>query len=422
MKKIFYIAFLLFILTLSKNCFCQPVPLGDNSWIISKNEEFTGPTVDGSYWLWRLEDNNPDWRAQLKDRYLDGICDTFELQALRSDDNLYFVSGCVRQQTIKLETPLAVFGPHSACCCQDAVHNDWCIGCTSNQNNCWYCLYQGGNNPNYKPKVYRYATSPWLLSRWAYKYGYFEARLQCTEPPIGKNHNGYGANFWLQGTIPGHPDYSEIDILEFISWDYNNNYNPVNHMYTCNSHYDWDTFPPPKRSDGTQQIGHIDFSNGQFHIFAAEWTPTFIKYYLDNTLVYVSHNNPNNMEALRLTLDVNTFTSKNTSLWPNNNTVTPYNFDIDWVRVWHLNVSNCNSNYSNCGLGSIVSSLYKSIKIGGQGCNGPTLQINERRFLRAIDYILLDSGFEAPLGSELILETMPSHVQDSILVVSQSQW
>jgi hypothetical protein len=73
-------------------------------------------------------------------------------------------------------------------------------------------------------------------------------------------------------------------------------------------------------------------------------------------------------------------------------------------------------------LGQISSSLYKSITLGGQGCSGQTLQSNERRFLRATDYILLNQGFNAPLGSELVLEILPYHVQNSILVVSQSEW
>ncbi len=99
----------------------------------------------------------------------------------------------------------------------------------------------------------------------SWTYGYFEARLKL---PQGK---GTWPAFWM---MPKHfttwPGDGEIDIMEEVG--YRANY--VSTSIHCNTY---------NHVNGTQKTGEqlIPTAESDFHIYALEWTPNYIKGFVD---------------------------------------------------------------------------------------------------------------------------------------------
>lgn len=422
MRKIVYTIVVFFYLC---SIFSQ-TPVNDGSWILvtSNSDEFNGTL--SNIWLGGPNHPLPDPRSFFTASIIEGACATYPYNAFRTEDNRTFTDNnqAIRMVTSFNAQPIILTTLADGCCCvYNCGGNEWC--------SCPNCLNQ--------LKIYSYSSSPWLLSINAIKYGFFEARLRCSD--VGSNnHNGFGANFWLTCSGVNQnfdnmgnqlyivPTYSEIDALEFISWDANYS-SPSNHMYTLNSHFKVKTpciyegiqIDTNWYNEGTQFKGNINFANGAYHKFAVEWTPTYIKYYLDDNLMHVSSNHPSLMLPQRVVLDVNAFTNAGVSL-PDNNTIpkagVPYNFDIDYIRVYSLRQNMSATNWSGCSFSpSFINSIYNSITLGNSGCSEYTLPSGQFRTLRAVDYIEINKAFTAELGSVLTLETMPNHVQTIINVI-----
>lgn len=423
MKKIVYSIVILFYLS---SLYSQ-TPVNDGSWILVTNEsdEFNGTIKN--IWLGGPNHPDPDPSSFFTRTYVFGACDSYPFNAFRTNNNRAFTDNnqSFRMITSYNSPPINVTTLSDGCCCiENCGGNEWC--------SCQNCLN--------KSKSYIYSSSPWLLSINAIKYGFFEARIRCTD--VGSNnHNGFGPNFWLTcssvttnydnlgSQINIIPSYSEIDALEFISWDANFS-SPSNHMYTLNSHFKINTpciyegiqIDTNWNHEGTQFKGNINFANGAYHKFAVEWTPTYIKYYLDDNIMHVSSNHPSLMLPQRVVLNVNAFTNDSLSV-PDANTIpkvgVPYNFDIDYIRVYKLRQNYANTDWFDCTFnsGTFNNSLYKSITFGAPGCSGYTLNAGQYRTLRAVNFIEINQAFTAELGSILTLETMPNHVQTIINVI-----
>lgn len=420
---------LTFAVFLYFNVINSQTPANDASWILVPNnsDEFNGSL--SSIWLGGPNHPEPDWRSAFTQTYLENICAEYPFRAFRTNNNRTFVNNQSFRMITKFHTSaITVNTLTDGCCCVDNnCGGEWC----ENGSGIPVCSTCGGQTKNFL-----YSTSPWLLSINAIKYGFFEASLRCKD--VGSNnHRGFGANFWLTGSgvtrnfddmgneINIIPTYSEIDALEFVSWD--SNYSTSNHMYTLNNHFELNNI---SRTDGTQFKGNISFANGVYHKFAVEWTPTYIKYYLDDYLKHVSVNNPSLMLPLRVVLDMNTFTTGSVDLQPNGQTIpgvidSIYTFDIDYIKVYKLRQDLANTAWAGCNPYSMPQkSLYKSISIGANGCNPFTLNANQILVLRAVDFIEISSStsssfyFSAAQGSNIYLETMPNHVQTIIPVIS----
>ena len=105
-------------------------------------------------------------------------------------------------------------------------------------------------------------------------YGYFEGRLKLCK---GK---GTWPAFWMMPkNFRAWPDDGEIDIMEHVG--YHENY--VSSSIHCKAYY---------HSIGTQKTNeiHIPTATSEFHTYAVEWTPEYLKFYFDGKLHFTFTN------------------------------------------------------------------------------------------------------------------------------------
>ncbi len=111
-------------------------------------------------------------------------------------------------------------------------------------------------------------TAGGLISKQAFRYGYYEARLRM---PRGR---GWHTSFWMMQNGPrtGRDDrYQEIDVCEQDSVDHSS--------YSVNWH-SW----KPHTSFGHKRVSGPDLS-ADFHLYGAEFTPREVRFFLDGRLV-----------------------------------------------------------------------------------------------------------------------------------------
>ena len=160
-------------------------------------------------------------------------------------------------------------------------------------------------------------------------YGYFEARLKL---PRGK---GTWPAFWMMPSEwSGWPDGGEIDIMEHVGCVPTE----VSSSIHCKAYY---------HAIGTQKTAAKKISTvmDEFHVYALEWTPDYIKTYVDGVLLF--HYNPDSYSK-----------GRNADTWPFNKpfqlklnlawggdwggmygvdeSCLPATYEIDYVRVFQI--------------------------------------------------------------------------------------
>ena len=108
----------------------------------------------------------------------------------------------------------------------------------------------------------------------SWTYGYFEGRLKLCK---GK---GTWPAFWMMPkNFRAWPDDGEIDIMEHVG--YHETY--VSSSIHCKAYY---------HSIGTQKTNeiHIPTATSEFHTYAVEWTPEYMKFYFDGKLHFTFNN------------------------------------------------------------------------------------------------------------------------------------
>lgn len=103
-------------------------------------------------------------------------------------------------------------------------------------------------------------------------YGYFEARLKL---PSGK---GTWPAFWMMPhNYTSWPADGEIDIMEEVGYDPTH----VQSSIHCTNYY-----------GGNSKNGRytLNTAQSQFHVYACEWTPDYLKFYVDGTLIFTYTN------------------------------------------------------------------------------------------------------------------------------------
>ncbi|HRH11417.1 MAG TPA: glycoside hydrolase family 16 protein [Bacteroidia bacterium] len=156
-----------------------------------------------------------------------------------------------------------------------------------------------------------------LQSKNKYLYGYFECRLKMPK------EKGYWPAFWLYG---GNPN-EEIDILEGKSE------RPKKiHIDThCSKKCDYVSTFLAKKSYGGWVKTNIDLTS-DYNILACEWTPNFIKFYVNGQ--YIGMSTVSFKEPKHVVLNI-AVPSDNGPFHPGpNKKDTTAVFDIDYVRVW----------------------------------------------------------------------------------------
>lgn len=116
-------------------------------------------------------------------------------------------------------------------------------------------------------------TGAGIISREAFKYGYFEARMKV---PAGA---GWHTSFWLQkhdgsGTTDSHEALQGLDVGQ------NDSIDPLTYTVTLNKYN-----PEPPANCGYQRLAAPDLS-ADFHVFGCEFTPEAAMFYLDGKLMH----------------------------------------------------------------------------------------------------------------------------------------
>ncbi|MBX2966570.1 MAG: family 16 glycosylhydrolase [Cyclobacteriaceae bacterium] len=158
----------------------------------------------------------------------------------------------------------------------------------------------------------------------SWTYGYFEARLKV---PVGK---GTWPAFWMMPqNFNAWPDDGEIDIMEHVGY----NPNVIHSSIHCKAYY---------HSIGTQKTGtrSVPTAQTEFHVYAVEWTPDFIKGYVDGVNYFTFLNDKtNNYNTWPF---FNPFYLKLNLAWGGDwggaqgidESFLPANYQIDYVRVF----------------------------------------------------------------------------------------
>ena len=251
-------------------------------------------------------------------------------------------------------------------------------------------------------KYFEY-TSGWIETKSQLQYGLFEVRCKI---PYGQ---GFWPAFWFYG------NEGEIDVFEFMG-DYPHRPYMTIHKWPnngqhiqCSSHQTFDE----------------DFSE-DFHVFSLEWDEFKLIYRIDNEIVridyryiYNNFNNlaylydcsqlvsgfysrnpyfPENAQTLRLSFAISSDTcGLQGAHAPNNQTVFPSSFDIDYIRIYKKN--NSNSTIQKCDFQNIESNvLTADTIIFSNGCE-TDLTTNKAVIAKANQEIILKSGFHAEFGS-----------------------
>jgi beta-glucanase (GH16 family) len=107
-----------------------------------------------------------------------------------------------------------------------------------------------------------------INTRRSWQYGYFEARLKLPR------EKGTWPAFWmLPKNFVQFPDDGEIDIMEAVGYEPGRVYVGVHSKaYT---------------GETVKNVGkNVPTAQSDFHVYAVEWTPDFIKGYVDNELCF----------------------------------------------------------------------------------------------------------------------------------------
>jgi hypothetical protein len=158
-------------------------------------------------------------------------------------------------------------------------------------------------------------TAGGLISKEAFRYGYYEARMKM---PSGR---GWHTSFWAMRNGPpsGLDDrFQEIDICEQDSIDHAS--------YSVN----WHNYNP-HNSFGIKRIQGPDLSAG-FHIFGAEFSPRQVRFYFDGALVQtldVSHLSHHDQHIWLTSIAANL--NKTPSV---DDSVLPEEALVDWVHFY----------------------------------------------------------------------------------------
>lgn len=238
-----------------------------------------------------------------------------------------------------------------------------------------------------------------LISQEAFKYGYFE--IKCKIPELSNSNNtgkGFSPTFWLWPVEPNAYDntpvtWSEIDFFEI---DGENNLVTNNiHFNSSNLSNHWSL-----RNPNLSNIDEDDFiaNFNSFHTFGCEWTPNYISFYCDGKLIQTSYT-----EHANDLLPMNIYTAIATPAGNfgksfQANSLFPYSFDIDYIRVYKLNMD-CGTNIpqSEFSYPTFDHKVKRNITVGGSSGKVPS---GTSTSLRATNSITLNDGFEVRIGSE----------------------
>ncbi len=243
--------------------------------------------------------------------------------------------------------------------------------------------------------IYNY-TSGWVESKEVNntQYGYIESRIKL---PYGY---GFWPAFWtLAGSgVNNAANAAEIDIFEMIAWSNGFEGWPFTNSPSIFTTNVWKFYPsqdpvlynqyPDLPSAGIMS----DYRN--WHIYAIEWSPSKIIWYIDNYPVRVqAHHGIIDPVRIILNLALGDL--------PNSSTPFPSEMLIDYVRVYDLkdDCSNAINSY-NYDFTNHENKLNNFIYLQGQN----SLSTDDSVILRASQYVHVEKDFSVPLGASLYID------------------
>jgi hypothetical protein len=269
---------------------------------------------------------------------------------------------------------------------------------------------------------YEYS-SAYIGSKEKIQYGYIE--VKCWFPAdIALN-----PCFWLYAftvPVPNDTIYDEIDVFE------RDKIYPAYNKMLQNAYHN-------SRIGGLKTVSNLSrnvffnqpFGGGfTFTIYAIEWLPEELHYYINGTLItsvrYTTNSNVWNDQYNPWTCTDFTYAipqwiqlSNVVNSWANQNTLVDFPFIIDYVKSFKLREDNSilefwppyfSMNYPG------MFSVHKSIRLGGTG-HTAIIPPNQNITMWAKDYIILDKGFTVAGNTEFTartIKTQPALFIDSI--------
>ncbi|MFH2144218.1 MAG: glycoside hydrolase family 16 protein [Bacteroidota bacterium] len=370
MKKLLYI-WLIFVANM--NLMSQLLPENNPNWQLVFNDEFDGPPLDITN-KWR--DRALDWHIGKWKVPISGYPNPiiYVDQKTMLSENFYFDSDIyadyVVLRALKKDPPVSFYVED-----QTFTPSQWS----------WVDFY--------------YTTPAWLCSKKTWKYGYFESSFRLTYVDTTQyTCQGLWPAFWTVGC-----NAFEIDIAEFQHYYYPNP-DPPPTLLKNRTPTTWTHIHSDNGSVSGENIKtHIN--SGNFHKFAAKWSPEKVDFYIDDQYsqsLDLSGTGYSVSDILpqHIILDFGILYGD----VPDATTVFPFDYQIDWVRLYQLN-QRCDDDIEICSFdpSTFDFSLYKSINIGDGSCSLSLSSQNPIEML-AIDYFQINKGVTIPPGTELLLD------------------
>jgi hypothetical protein len=272
-------------------------------------------------------------------------------------------------------------------------------GCGGSPPSCWHSQY----------KQFGW-TSAMLISKYKFRYGYFEMKFKLPGAAPRRQHYVTGPNFWLFNvgvldSVVGKTstiNWSEIDIFEMIA---HNNYYTTSLHYT---HYPDSTLSYAKYTQA-DTIGAI--TGNVWHTAGCLWTSNEIVKYLDGVPVATLTNmniKPDSLLPMPIILGVSNSPDSNDSL-SDLTAAFPYQFKVKYVKVWQMK-SACNTAITYCGTAinpaTYIShdSLYQSVTIGGTNCVNQPITNTNYISIYGSNYVQLGAGFSVDNNSNVLID------------------
>lgn len=242
--------------------------------------------------------------------------------------------------------------------------------------------------------LYYYSGAVTILD--TFRYGYFEGRMK-----LPANRGAFPA-FWLYSVVDN--DYQEIDIFE-VTWAVNQN-TSRKFFGGIFANYNFTQGDPLTRYHAhnyTIPTSEPDITN--WHTYGLEWSPKRCIWYFDGQVIGEVMNDSVPIHTMSLMINYALDLVMIDSITPIQSGF-PNDMVIDYVSINKLkcNCTNDVSILNNTQLTNFVYEVKKSITVDGNGTT-ITLPSSSSNVFRATDYLLIDTDFEAPLGTTLELTT-----------------
>ncbi len=197
-------------------------------------------------------------------------------------------------------------------------------------------LYNEGKSIGQNKRTFEYSAGM-IQSLKYFKYGYFEIKFKTPE------HNGFWPAFWLYGGTPN----EEIDWME-LKTEKKNAIHVGRHSQKREENKIRNIIRKKWWGDWVYFKG--DLSKG-WNIVSGEWTPEYLKYYLNGECIAYTKLSMNIEKVLCANIAV---PSNDGSFHPgpDTNLINSGNFAIDYIRVWQHstidNIPSINENPISC--------------------------------------------------------------------------